>query len=72
MRSVHVSKMDPSGSCVPDSGLRSEEVFLKGAGHQRTLYARWSHSCNSDPYTLRKPGGVRPRRGVASIATGRY
>ena len=29
-------------------------------------YVRWSHSCNSEPYTVLKPGGVGPRRGVAS------
>ena len=37
IRNFHVSKMDPAGSCVPNSGLRSEKVFLEGAGHQRRL-----------------------------------
>ena len=37
MRDLHVSNRDLSRSCVPNSGLRSEKVFLKGAGHQRRL-----------------------------------
>ena len=33
----HVSNVEPSGSCVANSGLSGEKTFLKGAGHQRRL-----------------------------------
>ena len=33
----HVSNVEPSGSCVANSGLSREKTFLKGAGHQRRL-----------------------------------
>ena len=46
--SFHVSKMDPSGSCVPNSGLRKEKMFLKGAGHQRRL-------CSVEPQLQQRP-----------------
>ena len=48
IRNVHVSKIDPSESCVPNSGLRSENVFLKGAGHQGRL-------CSVEPQLQQRP-----------------
>ena len=30
---IHVSNIDPSASCVANSGLRREKTFMKGAGH---------------------------------------
>ena len=31
--------MDPSLSCVANSGLRRKKIFVKGAGHQRKLWS---------------------------------
>ena len=38
-RIFRVLNTDPLGSCVPNSGFRSENVFLKGAGYHRRLYS---------------------------------
>ena len=48
MRIFHVSNTDQSGSCVPNSGLRSEKIFLKGAGYQRKL-------CSVEPQLQQRP-----------------
>ena len=48
IRIFHVSNTDPSGSRVPNSGLSNENVFLKGAGHQRRL-------CSVDPQLQQRP-----------------
>ena len=35
--SFHISNIEPSASCVANSGLRREKLFLKGARHRRRL-----------------------------------
>ena len=43
-----ISNTDPSGSCVPNSGFKSEDVFLKGAGHHLRL-------CSVEPQLQQRP-----------------
>ena len=44
----HVSNSDPSGLCVPNSGFKGENVFLKGAGHHLRL-------CSVEPQLKQRP-----------------
>ena len=37
--SFHVSNIEPSASCVANSGLRRENTFVKVAGHHRRLWS---------------------------------
>ena len=43
-----ISNFEPSASCVANSGLSREKVFVKGAGHQRRL-------CSDDPQLQQWP-----------------
>ena len=42
-RSSYVPNTNPSGSCVPNSGLRKKKLFLRGARHRRRLCPVESH-----------------------------
>ena len=64
IRSCYVPNTNLSGSCVPNSGLSRDKLFLKGQGTVGG-YARSSHIYNSGRYTVRRPGrGPPQRRGV--------
>ena len=43
-----VSNIEPSASCVANSGLRRAKTFIKGAGHHRRL-------CSVDPQLQQRP-----------------
>ena len=48
MRSSYVPNTNPSGSCVPNSGLRRDKRFLNGARHCRRL-------CPVEPHIQQRP-----------------
>ena len=68
MRSSYVPNTNPSGSCVPNSGLRRDKLFLKGQGTVGGC-VRSSHIYNSGRYTVRRPGRGPPQRGGVSTET---
>ena len=56
----HVSNVEPSTSCVANSGLRREKLFLRGAWHRRRL-------CPVEPHIqqrLLKSAAIYSRRGI--------